>query len=213
MSKVLIFVDKRENNSISQYFDQFDCDIQKKMLLYGDFLVSDRICIERKTTNDFISSITDKRLFQQLKDLKENFEKPILIIEGDTLYGRLQPNAIRGALASIVLDFKIPILWTKDLADTAGMVYWMARREQIDERRPIPMRAGKKKTPMKEQQEFLVHGLPGISIVRSQALLKHFRTPEKIFKSTEKELVKVKNIGKGTAKNIKKILTEKYKAK
>ena len=212
MVKIIVFMDKRENASrISQYFDQYECDLQKKMLLYGDFLVSDRVCIERKTTSDFISSIVDRRLFQQLKDLKENFEKPILIIEGDSLYGRLQPNAIRGALASIVLDFQIPIIWTKDLAETAGMVYWIARREQIDEKRPIPIRSGKKTTSIKEQQEFLIHGLPGISLVRSKALLKHFKTPEKIFNSDEKEMLKVKNIGKGTVKKIKKLLTTKYK--
>ncbi len=212
MAKIFVFMDKRENASrIGQYFEQYDCDLQKKMLLYGDFLVSDRVCIERKTTSDFISSITDQRLFQQLRNLKENFEKPILIIEGDSLYGRLQPNAIRGALASIVLDFQIPILWTKDLAETAGMVYWIARREQIDEKRPIPIRAGKKTTTMKEQQEFLIHGLPGISLVRSKALLKYFKTPDQVFNASEKDMLKVKNIGKTTIKKIKKTLTTKYK--
>jgi len=107
MNRVLIFIDSREN-SIIEYFKQYDCVIQKKMLLYGDFLVSDRVCIEKKTVNDFIQSITDKRLFQQLKLLKENFEKPILIIEGEnSLYGTLQPNIIRGALSSITVDLRI----------------------------------------------------------------------------------------------------------
>ncbi|MBU3904863.1 MAG: hypothetical protein KJ906_01800 [Nanoarchaeota archaeon] len=212
MANVIVFMDKRENTSrLTQYFDQYDCDLQKKMLLYGDFLVSDRVCIERKTTSDFISSIVDRRLFQQLKDLKENFEKPILIIEGDTLYGRLQPNAIRGALASIVLDFQIPIIWTKDLAETVGMIYWIARREQIDENRDVPIRSGKKISTVKDQQEFLIHGLPGISLVRSRALLKYFKTPEQIFNADEKDMLKVKNVGKGTIKKIKKLLTTKYK--
>ncbi len=211
MSKILIFVDKREiPSNVIDYFNQYEVIIEKKMLLYGDFLVSDRICIERKTTDDFLNSIIDKRLFQQLKSLKENFEKPILIIEGDTLYGRLKPNVIRGALASIILDLQIPIIWTKDVADTAGIVYWIARREQIDERRPVPIRAGKKGSSIKEQQEFLIHGLPGVSIIRAKSLLKHFKTPEKIFKADEKELTKVSNIGRGTAKKIKKLLTKEY---
>ena len=50
--------------------------------------------------------------------MKDNFEKPIIIIEGDTLYGRLQPNAVRGALASVIIDLGIPIIWTKNPADT-----------------------------------------------------------------------------------------------
>ena len=89
MDRVIIFVDSREN-SIEEYFKQYGCEVQKKMLLCADFLVSDRVCIERKTVIDFVKSITDKRLFKQLKKMKEDFEKPILIIEGkESLYGTL----------------------------------------------------------------------------------------------------------------------------
>jgi len=66
MSKVLIFVDTRET-SILEYFKQYDCIVQRKMLLIGDFVVSDRVVIEKKTVSDFTQSITDKRLFQQMK--------------------------------------------------------------------------------------------------------------------------------------------------
>ncbi|MCD6476711.1 MAG: hypothetical protein J7K26_00905 [Candidatus Aenigmarchaeota archaeon] len=210
MAKVLIFIDKRENNDIEKYFYQYEVEIQKKMLICGDFLLSDRVVIERKTTNDFINSIIDKRIFNQLKEMKENFEKPLLIIEGNSLYGRLQPNIIRGVLAAITIDLQIPIIWTKDMAETAGMIYWIARREQFDMKREIPLRGKKSKLSLSEQQEFLIHGLPNISIKRSKDLLKYFKTPEKVFKASEKELLKVKGIGKGIAKKIRKILTTKY---
>jgi Fanconi anemia group M protein len=211
VKKVLIFVDTREAGSgIYEYFGQYDAEVQQKMLLCGDFIVSDRVCIERKFVDDFAQSIIDKRIFKQLTNMKENFEKPVLIIEGDSLYGRLHPNIIRGALVSIVIDFGVPILWTKDPAETAGMVYWLARREQLLEKREISLR-NKKKTPtIKEQQEFLISGLPDISVVRAKSLLKHFKKPENIFNADEKELTKVEGIGKGIAKKIKKVLDKKY---
>ena len=163
MNKVLIFVDMRES-SILEYFNQYDCIIQKKMLLYGDFICSDRVCIEKKIVKDFVKSITDKRLFQQLKDMKDNFEKPILIIEGEeSLYGYLHPNIIRGALAAVTVDLSIPILWTRDLADTAGLVFWIAKREQIDEKREVILRNKRVPETIKEQQEYLVASLPDIS--------------------------------------------------
>jgi len=211
MSKVIIFMDNRENNSgILDYFDQFECQIEQKTLPVGDYLASDRVCVKRKSTADFVQSIVDKRLFEQLSVMKENFEKPVLIIEGETLYGGLHPNAIRGALAAIVLDLQIPIIWTKDLADTAGILYWLAKREQIDEHREVSVRGKRTKMPPAQQQEFLISGLPGISIVRAKTLLKHFRTPEKLFKAAEKDLLKVKGIGKNTAKSIRKILQRRY---
>lgn len=213
MKRVLIFVDSREiQNGILEYFGQYDCDVQRKNLLCGDFIVSDRVCIERKTVNDFISSITDKRLFQQLTMMKENFEKPILLVEGeDSLYGVLQPNIIRGVLASISIDMGIPIIWTRDIADTAGLVYWMAKREQILEKREVVFR--NKKVPKKhsEKQEYLISSLPDVSVVRAKLLLKHFKSPQNLFNATEKEIQKVKGVGKKIAKNIKDVLEKSYK--
>ena len=211
MSNVLIFVDNREVASgILDYFAQYDCKVEKKMLLCGDYLVSDRVCIERKLTDDFVQSIIDKRLFEQLNALKENFEKPVLLIEGNTLYGRLHPNVIRGALASVALDYQIPIIWTKDAADTAGIIFWLAKREQIDERREVAVRGKRSNLSPEQEQEFLLSGLPDISIVRAKALLKHFKTPERIFKATEKELQNVENVGKKIAKKIRELLTRGY---
>ena len=213
MSKVLVFVDTREANSgIMEYFGQYDCDIQKKMLLFGDFVASDRVIIEKKTVKDFIQSITDKRLFQQLKAMKDNFEKPILIIEGeDSLYGVLQPNIIRGALAAITVDMSIPIIWTKDMADTAGVVFWIARREQLQENRTNVLRNKKTPETIEEKQEYLVSSLPDISMVRAKSLLKHFRSPKDIFNAEEEELKKVNGIGKKISEKIKKVLESEYK--
>jgi len=210
MSKVLIFVDTRES-SIFEYFKQYDCIIQKKMLLYGDFICSDRVCIEKKIVKDFIQSITDKRLFQQLKAMKDNFEKPILIIEGEEpLYGYLNPNVIRGALAAITVDLSIPILWTRDLADTAGLVYWIAKREQIDEKREITLRNKKVPETIEEQQEYLIASLPDISAVRAEALLEHFKSPKNVFNASVKELQEVKGIGEKIAEKIKKVIENQY---
>lgn len=210
MAKVLIFIDTRES-SIIDYFKQYECIIQRKMLLLGDFVVSDRVVIEKKTVPDFIQSITDKRLFMQLKALKDNFEKPVLIVEGEeSLYGSLYPNVIRGALAAIAVDLAIPIIWTRDLADTAGIVYWIAKREQIDEKREISLRNKKVPDTIEEQQEYLIASLPDISAVRAKALLKHFKSPENVFKASVKELQEVKGIGEKIAQRIKKVIESQY---
>ena len=213
MSKVLIFVDTRENSGIIEYFGQYECDIQNKMLVFGDFVVSDRVIIEKKTVQDFIKSITDKRLFQQLKDMKDNFEKPILIIEGEeSLYGYLQPNIIRGVLAAIAVDMGVPIIWTKDMADTAGVIYWIARREQLQEKRDVVLRNKKVPETTEEKQEYLVASLPDVSRVRSKSLLKHFKSPKNVFNAPEEELKKVDGIGKGIAEKIKKVIESNYKS-
>lgn len=212
MAKVLIFADTRETSSgIEDYFAQYECQVEKKLLVCGDYILSDRIVVERKSLQDFIKSIMDKRLFSQLKQMRENFEKPILIIEGEgSLYGYLNPNVIRGALAAVAVDLGIPIIWTKDPADTAGIIYWIAKREQIDERREISLINKKSPQSTEEQQEFLVAGLPDISLIRAKQLLKYFKKPENVFKAPPEELKKVKGIGEKIAKNIRKVLEKDY---
>jgi len=212
--KILIFADSREFASdVIEELEKYDCLVKQKMLIVGDYLVSDRVCIERKSAEDFVNSIMDKRLFSQLSALKDNFEKPVLLIEGNNLYGRLNPNAVRGALATIALDFNIPLIWTRNAEESAGIIYWIARREQIEEKREVALRGDRKTESMDEKQEYLISGLPGVSIVRARALLKKFRKPREIFSAKEEELAKVEGLGPKTAKKIKEILDREYKSK
>ncbi|MBU5557648.1 MAG: ERCC4 domain-containing protein [Candidatus Aenigmatarchaeota archaeon] len=210
---ILIFVDNREaKNRVVDALAAYDCTLQPRMLLVGDYVVSDRVCIERKVTDDFISSIIDKRLFDQMKALKENFEKPLLIIEGPSLYGRsgLTPNAIRGALATIAIDWGIPIIWTADETETAGMIYWLARREQVDLERSIAIREKKPRMTMAELQEYVVSGLPGISITLARRLLKRFRTIRNVITADEEKLREVAGIGPEKAKRLREVSEAEY---
>ncbi len=210
--KPIIFADSRESQSdVINELNNFDCIVKQKVLAVGDYLLSDRICVERKTAPDFVSSIMDGRLFSQIKSLKDNFDKPILLVEGNNLYANVKPNIIRGALAAIAIDFSLPLIWTKDAAETAGIIHWIARREQLDEKREVPIRNDKKAESNKQKQEFLVAGLPGISVVRARALLKKFKSPMTVFNASEEELAQVENVGPKTAKKIREMLEENYK--
>ncbi|MCD6398624.1 MAG: hypothetical protein J7L08_01780 [Candidatus Aenigmarchaeota archaeon] len=212
--KILIFVDNREFNSkVVKELARLDCIIKPKQLEVGDYILSERVCVERKTSADLISSIFDQRIFIQLKNMKNNFQKPLLLIEGKNLYTErnVHPNAIRGALASIAIDYSIPIIWTDNEKDTAGIVYWIARREQIEEERSLAIRSEKKPSTLKEQQEFFISGLPNVNTKISKRLLGYFGSPEKVISASEEKLKKVDGIGDKLAKNIRKLLTEKYK--
>ena len=68
-----------------------------------------------------------------------------MILEGNELYsGMVNPNAIRGTIASIALDFGISIIPTRDAQDTAAMIKRIAIREQSGEKTNIQIRTDKK---------------------------------------------------------------------
>jgi ERCC4-type nuclease len=60
----------------------------------GDYLCSDAVAIERKTATDFIASIMDRRLFEQVAHMIGTFETSILLLEGD-------PYSTRSGIATI----------------------------------------------------------------------------------------------------------------
>ena len=210
--EIVVYADSREGNSIViRSLDSIEVNVKVKSMIVGDYQVSDDVIIERKTAKDFVDSILDKRLFKQANALREEFKKPIIILEGDDLYsGFINPNAIRGSIASIALDFGISIIPTRGPEDTAAMIKRIAIREQKGEKTNINIRTEKKPVNLWEQQIFIIESLPNVGPVNAKKLLEHFGTVEKIINASEDELQEVEGIGKKIAENIKKVIESKY---
>ncbi|MES1905126.1 MAG: DNA repair endonuclease XPF, partial [Paramarteilia canceri] len=47
----------------------------------GDYLLSNQICVERKTVIDFLASINSGRLYNQCTAMQNFYQKPLLLIE------------------------------------------------------------------------------------------------------------------------------------
>ncbi|MDR2623252.1 MAG: DEAD/DEAH box helicase [Methanobrevibacter sp.] len=211
--KVMVYADSRESNSkVLRALDNLSVEIQIRTMTIGDYQVSDDVIIERKTAKDFVDSIVDKRLYKQARSMKEGFKKPIMILEGDDFYtGFLNPDAIRGSIASIAIDFGIPIIPTRSSDDTAAMIKRIAIREQSNnEKSEIQIRTEKKPINTWEQQQFIVESLPNIGPVTAKKLLKKFATVQNIINATESQLQEVDGIGKKSARDIVSLLSEKY---
>ena len=208
----VVFADSREGNSkVIRHLSQMEIDVQVRSMAVGDYQVSDEVVIERKTAKDFVDSIIDKRLFKQARELSEEFKRPLLILEGDDIYnGMIHPNAVRGTIAAIAIDFGISIIPTRNSEDTAAMIKRIAVREQSGEKTPIQIRTDKKPVSLWEQQLFIIESLPNIGPVNAKNLLQHFGTVEKVISASESELQEVEGIGKKTAKNIRKVVESEY---
>ena len=205
-----IIVDYREKNSlvISKLINSgFELEI--KELKIGDYIVKDTI-IERKTVSDFISSMVNQRLHQQIKDLQQCKNK-LLIIEGieeQELYNdehnkRMHSNSIRGFLLSITLKHKIPIIFTKNAEDTAKFIEVLYKKQNSE----MSLNHNKKPKTKQEQSQFILESFPGIGPKTSKKLLKEFKSIKKIINASEKELRII--LGK-KAKIVKKIIENTY---
>jgi len=212
--KIKIFADHREKGSgVIKALLDMDIDLHLEQLNTADYMVSTRCGIEFKNVGDFVNSIIDGRLLQQLKDLSRNFERPIVIIEGEEdLYSvrKVHKNAIQGMLATIAVSYGIPIIQTKNAAETASLLYIIAKREQEETTREFDMHGDKKPLSLKEQQEYIVSSLPGIGPTLAKPLLKKFKTIKKLVNAKQERLEKVSKVGPKKAEEIRRVLDSAY---
>ena len=134
--KESIIIDYREKNSlVASYLVKQGFPVEFKELKIGDYIVKN-IIIERKTVQDFISSMINHRLINQIEELKQ-YENKLLIIEGISekeLYSEentgINANAIRGFLLSILLKHKIPIIFSKNAEDTSKFINVLSKKKE-----------------------------------------------------------------------------------
>src|SRR5687768_5687083 len=123
---ILITADTRERNSgvIELLRDFPHVHVEIAQLPVADFLLGGGVAVERKTARDLISSIIDRRLFEQAGHLREHYSHPVLILEGDPLAVecRVRPNAIRGALSRLAVMGRMPVLPSADPEETAALL-------------------------------------------------------------------------------------------
>ncbi|MEM4648083.1 MAG: ERCC4 domain-containing protein [Candidatus Pacearchaeota archaeon] len=214
----MIIADKREKNSlIISELKARGINVKEDILSVGDYIIGN-IIIERKTISDFITSMINKRLIKQVINLKETeFENKLIILEGfdeEDIYGRgnLNDNAIRGMILSIILEHKIPIIFTKDYIDTTNFLEVLYKRLK-KKPREISLVSKPKFYTIYEQQEFIIESFPGIGKTLAREILKKFRTIKSFVNANISELMSVKKLGEKKARKIKKILETEYKTK
>ena len=208
-----IVIDDRERKSgIPELIKKIGINVEIKTLQVGDYIVSPETVVERKSIQDFMSSIFDGRLFDQCNRLKENFQFPIILLEGnvDEIEDIMEnPFVFYGAMSTIVIDFKIPIIPTPNASDTAKLLVAMCSRKESTNGHYL--KKIKKSTDIEKQQLSVLSSLPGVGEKTAIRMLEKFGTPLQVFGASVTDLSKVSGLGNERAKKIKKMLNGKSK--
>lgn len=201
-------IDERERKSrIPELLKQVGVRVEMTNLSVGDYIVAPETVVERKSISDFISSVFDGRLFDQCNRLKENFEHPIIIIEGNVdEIDKIAENPLifYGAVSSIVLDFKIPVIPTPNASHTAKLLISMCAR-QGSIKGPF-LKKIRKSSDLQHQQLSILCSLPGVGEKLASRMLEKFGSPRNSLNASFAELSKIKGMGEARAQKIRKIL-------
>ncbi len=213
-NEITIFVDDRERTArIIRSLSDEGFTIGLTRLAAGDYMLSDRVGVEYKTMQDFVDSLLDGRLLLQLRALRLNYQRPLLIIEGEEdIFGQraIHPNSIRGMLSTITISYGIPIIWTRTQAETAAQLAAIAKREHDVRQKPFHPHGAKKQATMAQAQEYIISSIPGIGAQLAKPLLERFGSVKNIANAAVDELADVPRVGKEKARQIQRTLTQPY---
>lgn len=211
LTDLRIVVDEREKKSgIPDLLRLTGMNMEIKTLPIGDYIVAPETVVERKSISDFLSSVFDGRLYDQCNRLKEHFQHPVLLMEGnvDEIENITEnPFIFYGAVSRVTMDFKIPIIPTPSAHHTAKLLVSMCHKRE-PHKGPFLKKIKKSNNLQKQQLSFLA-SLPGVGEKLATRMLEKFDTPMGVLNSTVSDLAKVSGLGNARAKKIKKILDSK----
>jgi ERCC4-type nuclease len=211
--KPTVYADVRESMDVKDHLKELGCEVMEKALAPADYVVAEEYAVERKELHDFFRSVFDGRLFEQAERLAKTYENACLVVEGDVVNAVRffrTPQAFWGALAKVMADYNISVVFTPDEAHTAMFLYALAKKLQGEERRKIAVKHKPKMYTLKQRQLLTVQSLPKVGPERAEELLKRFGSVRRVFQASKRELLSVKGFGDKTVQAILELLDTKY---
>lgn len=218
---LMLLIDKRERSELAELVqkraEMLHVPFEMKWLEIGDYIIQSEpsVCFEAKSISDFLGSVRNKRLFNQMDNMVDAYDTNIVIIHGhleeavgyvDTLNIRWRnklKGMICGAIASINLHTNIKCIWVPSVDEAAHII--MASCTQV--KKPLILtKQLPKKTRSDDARVDVLCGIDGISAAKAKKLLAEFGSIYEIGASSPEELTVIKGVGKVIAGNIIKTL-------
>ncbi len=223
----MLLIDKREESKLSRSVEKIFLKLKKPYekiwLEIGDYVVQSEpsLCIEAKTTADFLQSVKNKRIFNQIDNMDREYDNNILLIYGNLQdateymtsnikYKQQLKKQFIGALSSIALHTDIKPIWVdnyKSAAHVIAALYTHAEKKLIIHKQ-LP-----KKIRTDDVRVDVLIQIKGISIEKAKTLLDKFGSIAELVMASEKEICEVEGIGKVTASNIHKAFNQEREVK
>lgn len=214
MAKLFLYADSREVSSgIPELIKAENINVYVRNLTVADYIISDRCAVERKSVSDFVSSLFDGRLIDQLDRLSKAYDKPVLILEGDVnlIYDDVQRRKLFfKTLFNLTIDYNIRILFSTCKNLTKDMLISLLHYEKLDKPRYPIARRKPKTLERSELLKFILKGFPYIGDKSAERLLQNFGSLRKIFTTPVRELMRIGGLTLKQAKIFVELLDASY---
>lgn len=208
-----ITIDSREKHRINHaknYYEHLGYTVEVQELPTGDYIFNDQVVMEFKTWSDFMSSITDGRLWNESQKQMENYPIHFVVIHGTNrdykeafTHTGIEEKHINGAIGRLLTYTKI-IRGTGTLTDTFELMRITAEK-CLDEKTITKQFDTKSINPA---FNYLCYCIDGIKGERAKTIVNYLKleTLEDLRNLDETTLKTVPGIGSVLANKIMKAI-------
>jgi DNA excision repair protein ERCC-4 len=160
----------------------------------------------------------------------KHYAKPLVIIQGDLAKlqeipddvvideGKVQKMKERmplayEALATVAMEFRIPVLHTPDAEQTANLLITLVNKNLQNGVATGPLlKKIRKGNPVYLQQLSVLSSVPGVGDKLAARMLEKFKTPHRALNASAAELATISGFGLARAQRLRKVLDSAAKA-
>lgn len=227
-----LLIDSRENSELTERViekaQSLNVPFEKQWLEIGDYVFND-VCFEAKSSFDFIQSIVNKRLWNQLDNMDRAYVNNLVIVYGSFEDGfrkhlehiktSMNKTAQRvilrkkffGSMSKIILDTDCSIIWVRDALTAAELIAVVCKMQPHDREVYIPRIVKQKKISTTDLRVDVLSTIKGVSDKKAKLLIKKFGSIMEIGEATPSELSEIDGIGNVLAKRIVDTLNSEEK--
>ena len=204
-----MIIDFRERALIEK-LSKDTVEFEVKSLPVGDIIIG-KWCFERKEIGDLAGSLMH-RIWEQLANMKANFENACVIIEGDyanykNYYAKkqkfLSKNMVLGFIAKCLSKYEVSVIATKNLDETAKFLKLF--EEKLNKPMDIKKEVIRIKKGYHDVYLEMLATIPSVGYEKAKLILQSYNFKDIITLSKE-DLMKIDGVGEKIATNIKKWL-------
>lgn len=199
----MIFADDRERNDVCENLRSRGIEVMVKRLKVADYLITHSgyvVAVERKSAADYISSITDGRLFDQVHHLSKSYGLSFLCVIGKPDHHRLKRESFIGSFLSIALKSNQRVIPLHLESEEDFCLILRSLNKQIEEGRLRT--APRIKKARVEDNIAMLTAIPGIGEEKARRLLKKMGSIQNVVNASITDLTKIEGIGEKQANKI-----------
>ena len=221
-------IDSREHSELAEMVihncRKLNVPYEKEWLDIGDYTFAD-VCFEAKSTFDFLQSVINKRLWNQLDNMDAKFMNNVVIVYGsfnDALenhlhyvnnkagQARMLRNKFDGAFGKIILDTDANIIWVSSARQAARLIAVVCKMHPIDREIHTPSII-RKRIATTDLRIDVLCTIKGISPKKAKLLIERFGSIMEIGEASVEEICQLEGFGKVTAKRLIDVLNKEEK--